>query len=75
MTTDVEIQAFFERHTAHPGGVIVVWYLENERDCVAIFSTYEKAKAFMDVAQVPCMAAPYVVDEPDYGDVPVASLH
>lgn len=46
---------------------------DNENgDKYAIFSTMEKASAWADTQEAPCVISPYVVDEPDYGNVRVS---
>ena len=76
MTDDmnaIDPDGFYERHRGGSGNVVVVFaYSEfNYDELTGIFSSIEKAHAWRDTLgdEWTCIFAPYVVDEPDYGNV------
>lgn len=42
---------------------------EKEGDRYALFSTIEKASEWSGKQDAPCVLSPYILDEPEYGDV------
>lgn len=72
--TDAETESFFETHDAHPHGVYLVTIYPEERN--AVFTTKSAADAWIrslpDYGQ--SLTIPYVLDEPDFGNVPVGTL-
>lgn len=67
-------QAFFARHDAHPQGVYLVTVYPEQR--TAVFKTKAAADAWL--ATLPdestAVVAPFVIDEPDFGNVPPGRL-
>ena len=70
-----EKDEFFARHRGGTGNVVVAWVLKDgERDQISVFGSIEQANAwanrFNEDDGYVCVFVPFVVDEPDYGNVP-----
>jgi hypothetical protein len=73
-----EVAAFFASHCSTPGGVIVVEvWADGERQQTGIFRSFDKAMAWRDRFgdDGAAIFSPYVLDEPDFGNVPADSLN
>ena len=67
---DAHERAFFARHDADPLGVYLVTIFPQERN--GIFTTKAAAEAWTATFPDDCSAlyCPYVLNEPDYGNIP-----
>lgn len=71
-----EVDTFFASHCAHHAGVVIVQMIDRETGeeiRSAVFSSLPKAKHWVqgrDMEHEAAVFAPYVIDEPDYGNVP-----
>lgn len=76
---DDEVTAFYARHCASPGGVILARIVDDTDTDTAmgIFSTLEAAREWSDTWDDGCIAffIPHVIDVPDYGNVPMDEQH
>ena len=66
-------EEMIEAHDALDGGVYIVMVFENGAlNRHAVFSTMEKAKNWMDShpGNISCLCAPFVIDNPEYGNIP-----
>lgn len=63
---------FYKNHRGGSGAVIVVFAIDNSgHERVAVFGSIETATEWMLKNQetYDCVVAPYIVDDPDYGNV------
>lgn len=71
-----DIDAFYAEHAAGgPGNVVAVHAMRRDgRERLGVFSTFEKARAWSDSLSEreysSVVFAPYVIDVPEYGNVP-----
>jgi len=68
--TEAEAEAmFFERHDADPRGVYLVTVFPEQRN--AVFSTRAAVEAWLATLseEVSTLTVPYVLNEPDYGNM------
>ena len=47
---------------------LVIVIAEDGNDHYGIFSSEEKASAWADTQDDPCLITPYIIDMPEYGD-------
>lgn len=79
LTPSDSSQDFWKRHCSTPGGVICVFVYRggDNPEAIAIFSDMEKVDAwlrrFADDSGT-AVVVPYVIDEPDFGDVPAGRI-
>lgn len=61
---------FYKRHRGGVGNVVVVFVFADNWFDSAVFSCVEKARQWAEdhEADGNCVIAPYVVDDPEYGD-------
>lgn len=69
---DPKIERFYAEHCDMAGGVIVVHAAD---DRVAVFKSPSRAMIWAEAQEKPCVLAPYVLDEPDFGNVPARKRH
>ncbi|MCV0395466.1 MAG: hypothetical protein K5872_22220 [Rhizobiaceae bacterium] len=67
-----DVAAFFDHHCSAAGGVIVVHIHDGEGCQMGVFSSFNTAQEWIDRFDDAHQAVvvPYVLDEPDYGNVP-----
>lgn len=67
----IDPDGFYERHRGGSGNVVVVLAYSHGIERTGIFSSIEKAQEWRDTLgdDWTCIFAPYVVDEPDFGNV------
>lgn len=73
MSADREVEEFFTKHCAHPGGVVMAIAVQGGApDEFALFSSLAKARVwaqrFNETENAGVVFTPYIVDEPDYGN-------
>jgi hypothetical protein len=68
----IDPDGFYDRHRGGSGNVIVVHAYSDDDQITGVFSSIETAQAWrdsLDEDEWTCVFAPYVVDEPDFGNV------
>ena len=66
-----EERLFYERHNTNLGGVyLVITHRPNMPDFFAIFSSTESVKSYLQQIGGSSVIAPFVVDEPNWGNTP-----
>ena len=67
-----EDESFYKQMDDNPSAVYVVEaYNSGERECLALFSTKEKAQYWISLQKSPRVVCPFVIDEPDFGNARV----
>lgn len=70
---------FYERHCAMPGGVVIAFCYSADGDEMVsgVFSSLEKASEWVATHQDEgsVIFSPYVIDQPEYGNVPHKELN
>lgn len=60
---------FFKAMDENPSAVYVVEsYHGVDRQCLGIFSTRDKADAWMESQEEICVCCPYMINDPDFGN-------
>lgn len=83
MAFDPEVAEFYARHCAFKGAVVLVTVFSDggEKEHVGVFSNIDSAKAWSDrvhdkEADVEAaLFSPYIIDVPDYGNIPSESVN
>lgn len=77
--TENEASEYYRRHCSIYGGVVVAFHIKDDGgvDVLGIFSTLEKAHEWVDehVDEGDLLFSPYVVDEPEFGNIPSKELN
>jgi len=66
-----DIESYLTRHCSMENGVILV----HGEDVYAVFTSLEKAMAFVKSRKAPCDLMPIMMDDPDYTESPSILLH
>ena len=78
---DEELQEFQRKHDTSPIGVWLVFVLDErvhtdpDQTSVAVFSNIAAADAWANSVKLPCLISPYVIDNPDYGEIPISKMN
>jgi hypothetical protein len=76
--TDEETDKFFADHVAHGSTHVVVAHvmLEDGAERHGVFSSLEKAEAWADEIDEDgdVVFVPYIIDHPEYGNIPAEEL-
>lgn len=76
---DPETRAFYDRHCSTPGGVVLAHIYDSDGDEMetGVFSSLAKAHEWVGtrVDATAAVFSPYVIDAPEYGNVPDENLN
>lgn len=75
---DDEQYTFYATHDAHPDGVYLVEVFAGEKFVQhGIFREFEKASEWMKSlpSEYACLCAPFVLNEPEFGNTPSKEQH
>jgi DNA replication protein DnaC len=81
VTDDPEVTAFFAKHCATPGAVIIVQIIgeRGEQERMGVFSSLAQAQEWADTFDADdataALFAPYIINEPDFGNIPTEAQH
>lgn len=66
-----DIEAYYTEHLSTPGSVLVVSVM-GEPGGMGVFSDLEMARAWADEQESPTLTVPYVINVPEFGNIPYA---
>lgn len=76
---DKDLLDFYEQHCAMPGGVVIAFCYDGDGEAAetGVFSTLEKASEWVSAHQIEgsVIFSPYVIDQPEFGNVPAKELN
>lgn len=69
-----DIDAYYTEHLSTPGAVHVVTVM-GEAESLGVFSDLDMARQWADQQASDCLFVPYVINVPEFGDIPYEEMN